>query len=241
MVVLNTIVANQLTEFKKKVDAQIALGVAKEDAIEAELREILTSSKNIIFGGNGYSDEWVTEAARRGLSNVKNTAEALQAYLSPQSVKLFTENGIFSHKELEARTEIRYETYVLSLELEAKVLTEMIQTFVIPSAIKYQGRIAKGLSDMKNVGIETSLMTAQMDLLRTLSSLINSAQQLNHNLMEENEKALSKEHANDRALALNSTIKPLFEELRLVSDEIERLCDDADWTLPKYRELLTLS
>ena len=90
MVVLNTIVANQLTEFKKKVDAQIALGVAKEDAIEAELREILTSSKNIIFGGNGYSDEWVTEAARRGLSNVKNTAEALQAYLSPQSVKLFT-------------------------------------------------------------------------------------------------------------------------------------------------------
>ena len=117
----------------------------------------------------------------------------------------------------------------------------MIQTFVIPSAIKYQGRIAKGLSDMKNVGIETSLMTAQMDLLRTLSSLINSAQQLNHNLMEENEKALSKEHANDRALAFNSTIKPLFEELRLVSDEIERLCDDADWTLPKYRELLTLS
>jgi glutamine synthetase len=156
-------------------------------------------------------------------------------------VKLFTENGIFSHKELEARTEIRYETYVLSLELEAKVLTEMIQTFVIPSAIKYQGRIAKGLSDMKNVGIETSLMTAQMDLLRTLSSLINSAQQLNHNLMEENEKALAKEHASDRALAFNSTIKPLFEELRLVSDEIERLCDDADWTLPKYRELLTLS
>jgi glutamine synthetase len=241
MVVLNTIVANQLTEFKKRVDAQIASGISKVDAIEAELREILTSSKNIIFGGNGYSDEWVTEAARRGLSNVKNTAEALQAYLNPKSVKLFTENGIFSHKELEARTEIRYETYVLSLELEAKVLTEMIQTFVIPSAIKYQGRIAKGLSDMKNVGIETSLMTAQMDLLRTLSSLINSAQQLNHNLMEENEKALAKEHASDRALAFNSTIKPLFEELRLVSDEIERLCDDADWTLPKYRELLTLS
>lgn len=241
MVVLNTIVANQLTEFKSKVDSQIAGGMSTEDAIEKELREILISSKNIIFGGNGYSDDWVVEAEKRGLSNIKNTAEALQAYLNPQSVRLFTENGIFSHKELEARTEIRYETYVLSLELEAKVLTEMIQTFVIPSAIKYQGRIAKGLSDMKNIGIEASLMSAQTDLLRTLSGLINQAQQLNHNLMTENEKALAKEHAKDRALAFNNVIKPLFDELRVVSDEIERLCDDADWTLPKYRELLTLS
>lgn len=241
MVVLNAIVANQLTEFKKKVDSQISGGTSTEDAIEIELREILISSKNIIFGGNGYSDDWVVEAEKRGLSNVKNTVEALQAYLNPHSVQLFTENGIFSHKELEARTEIRYETYVLSLELEAKVLMELIQTFVIPSAIKYQGRIAKGLSDMKNVGIETSIMTAQMELLRTLSSLINQAQELNNNLMEENEKALAKGHSSDRAMAFNNIIKPLFEELRTVSDEIERLCDDSDWTLPKYRELLTLS
>lgn len=241
MVVLNTIVANQLTQFKADVDAKINAGMPTEDAIEMVLRTILTSSKNIIFGGNGYSDEWVIEAQKRGLGNVKNTAEALQAYLAPKSVALFTENGIFSHKELEARTEIRYETYVLSLELEAKILSEMIQTFVIPSAIKYQGRIAKGLADMKAVGIETSLMTAQMDLLRTFSGLINSAQQLNNNLIEENEKALAKEHAKDRALVFNNVLRPLFDELRAVSDEMERLCDDADWTLPKYRELLTLS
>jgi glutamine synthetase len=241
MVVLNTIVANQLTQFKVDVDAKINSGMPTEDAIEMVLRSILTSSKNVIFGGNGYSDEWVVEAKKRGLSNVKNTAEALQAYLAPKSVALFTENGIFSLKELEARTEIRYETYVLSLELEAKVLSEMIQTFVIPSAIKYQGRIAKGLADMKSIGIEPSLMTAQMDLLRTFSGLINSAQQLNNNLIEENEKALAKEHAKDRALVFNNVLRPLFDELRAVSDEMERLCDDADWTLPKYRELLTLS
>lgn len=241
MVVLNTIVANQLQNFKKEVDAKIASGTGKEDAIEEVLRDLLKSSKQIIFGGNGYSDEWVKEAEKRGLSNVKNTAEALNAYLNPKSVSLFTENGIFSPKELEARTEIRYETYVLSLELEAKVLSEMIQTFVIPSAIKYQSRIAKGLADMKQLGIETTLMTAQMDLLRTLSQLINQAQQLNHNLIQENEVALSHEHAKDRALAFNQHIKPLFEELRVVSDEIERLCDDGDWSLPKYRELLTLS
>jgi glutamine synthetase len=241
MVVLNTIVANQLTQFKVDVDAKINSGMPTEDAIEMVLRTILTSSKNVIFGGNGYSDEWVVEAKKRGLSNVKNTAEALQAYLAPKSVALFTENGIFSHKELEARTEIRYETYVLSLELEAKVLSEMIQTFVIPSAIKYQGRIAKGLADMKSVGIEPSLMTAQMDLLRTFSGLINSAQQLNNNLIEETVKAMANEYAKDRALVFNHVLRPLFDELRAVSDEMERLCDDADWTLPKYRELLMLS
>jgi glutamine synthetase len=130
---------------------------------------------------------------------------------------------------------------VLSLELEAKVLSEMIQTFVIPSAIKYQGRIAKGLADMKSVGIEPTLMTAQMDLLRAFSGLINSAQQLNNNLIEETEKAMANEHAKDRALVFNNVLRPLFDELRAVSDEMERLCDDADWTLPKYRELLMLS
>jgi glutamine synthetase len=241
MVVLNTIVAQQLVSFKQNVDAKIASGTQKEDAIEMVLRELLVSSKAIIFGGNGYSDDWVNEAERRGLKNIKSTAEALKAYLKPESVKLFTENGIFSHKELEARTEIRFETYVLSIELEAKVLSEMIQTFVIPSAIKYQGRIARVLSDMKHLGLNEKDMVAQMDLLRTLSKLINQAQQLNHNLIEENEKALSHEHADARALAFSTRIKPLFEEIRAVSDEIERLCDDADWTLPKYRELLTLS
>ncbi len=243
MVVLNAIVANQLVEFKKRVDSSIAANPSKtkEDIIEGILREDLISAKRIIFGGNGYSQEWVEEAARRGLNNVKNSAEALAAYMSPESVDLFTKHGIFSHKELEARTEIRYETFVLSLELEMKVLSEMIQNFVIPSAVRYQARISENVKNLLSVGIDKSSVSAQIELLTELSNLINQAHHLNKKLNEENEKALGLAEAHERAVAFNNVIRPIFEELRVVSDEIERLCDDSDWTLPKYRELLTLS
>jgi glutamine synthetase len=241
MVVLNTIVANQLMKFKTKVDALIAKGKDKETALREVLRKDLTSCKKVIFGGNGYSDEWVVEAKKRGLKNIRHSAEALAAYMSKASVELFTNLGIFSHKELEARTEIRYESFCLTIELESKVLTEMIQNMVIPSAIRYQSRIADNVSKLLNIGLTKDQVSAQIDLLTQLSSLINSAQALNNKLSAEVDKAMEKEHAKDRALALNSKVKPLFEEIRAVSDEIERLCDDSDWALPKYRELITLN
>jgi glutamine synthetase len=241
MVVLNTIVANQLMKFKTKVDALIAKGKDKETALREVLRKDLTSCKKVIFGGNGYSDEWVVEAKKRGLKIIRHSAEALAAYMSKASVELFTNLGIFSHKELEARTEIRYESFCLTIELESKVLTEMIQNMVIPSAIRYQSRIADNVSKLLNIGLTKDQVSAQIDLLTQLSSLINSAQALNNKLSAEVDKAMEKEHAKDRALALNSKVKPLFEEIRAVSDEIERLCDDSDWALPKYRELITLN
>jgi glutamine synthetase len=241
MVVLNTIVANQLMEFKGKVDALIAKGKDKETALREVLRKDLTSCKKVIFGGNGYSDEWVVEAKKRGLKNIRHSAEALAAYMSKASVELFTNLGIFSHKELEARTEIRYESFCLTIELESKVLTEMIQNMVIPSAIRYQSRIADNVSKLLSIGLTKDQVSAQIDLLTQLSALINSGQALNNKLSAEVDKAMEKEHAKDRALALNSKVKPLFEEIRAVSDEIERLCDDSDWALPKYRELITLN
>jgi glutamine synthetase len=241
MVVLNTIVANQLMEFKGKVDALIAKGKDKETALREVLRKDLTSCKKVIFGGNGYSDEWVVEAKKRGLKNIRHSAEALAAYMSKSSVELFTNLGIFSHKELEARTEIRYESFCLTIELESKVLTEMVQNMVIPSAIRYQSRIADNVSKLLSIGLSKDQVSAQIDLLTQLSALINSAQTLNNKLSAEVDKAMEKEHAKDRALALNSKVKPLFEEIRAVSDEIERLCDDSDWALPKYRELITLN
>jgi glutamine synthetase len=241
MVVLNTIVANQLMEFKGKVDALISKGKDKETALREVLRKDLTSCKKVIFGGNGYSDEWVVEAKKRGLKNIRHSAEALAAYMSKASVELFTNLGIFSHKELEARTEIRYESFCLTIELESKVLTEMIQNMVIPSAIRYQSRIADNVSKLLSIGLTKDQVSAQIDLLTQLSALINSGQALNNKLSAEVDKAMEKEHAKDRALALNSKVKPLFEEIRAVSDEIERLCDDSDWALPKYRELITLN
>src|SRR6056300_686657 len=241
MVVLNAIVANQLVRFKKSVDEKINSGSRKEDAIEQILRETLKGSKNVIFGGNGYSDEWVKEAEKRGLSNVRNTAEALQSYLTEKSREVFIDNNIFSEKELEARTEIRYESYVLSLEIESKVLSELVQTHVIPSAIRYQSRIAQNLANLKSAGIDLSNMQSQVDLVNKIGSLIDRAQMLNKQLMDESEKAISNSSIEKAALAFNSTMKPLFDDIREVCDEIERICDDTDWNLPKYRELLTIA
>ena len=242
MVVLNAIVGNQLVAFKKQVDSKLAAnsGASKEDIIEEILRNELSSSKNILFGGNGYSDEWVTEALSRGLNNIKNTPEALSSYLDTKSVELFTQNNIFSMKELEARTEIRYENYVLSLEIEAKILNEMVQNMIIPAGIRYQSKVSQNIAQLKQIGLGEDSYSAQLDLVKELGALINTAQQLNREMEAANERVIEIEGAKERAIQYNEQVRPYFEQLREVCDGIERLCDDTEWTLPKYRELLSV-
>ena len=243
MVVLNTIVADQLLKFKTKVDAKIkaSKGVAKEEIIKQVLREELTSSKRILFGGNGYGDEWVKEAKKRGLNNVKNTAEALAFYMSPSSVDVFVKNGIYSHKELEARTEIRYESFNLRIQIEGRVLNELVQNFVIPAGIKYQKRLADNVQTLLAIGQSKSSVKAQMDIITELSNHINKAYELNNQMTNERAKANKLADAHAKALIYNKKVKGLFDEIRESCDEIERLVDDSDWVLPKYRELLSLS
>jgi glutamine synthetase len=243
MVVLNTIVADQLVKFKTKVDAKIktSKGVAKEEIIKQVLREELTSSKRILFGGNGYGDEWVKEAKKRGLNNVKNTAEALAFYMSPSSVDVFVKNGIYSHKELEARTEIRYESFNLRIQIEGRVLNELVQNFVIPAGIKYQKRLADNVQTLLAIGQSKSSVKAQLDIIEELSNHINNAYELNNQMTNERAKANKLADAHAKALLYNKKVKGLFDEIRESCDEIERLVDDADWVLPKYRELLSLS
>ncbi len=242
MVVLNAIVGNQLLEFKKQVDSKLAAnsGASKEDIIEEILRNELSSSKNILFGGNGYSDEWVTEALSRGLNNIKNTPEALASYLDAKSVELFTMNNIFSMKELEARTEIRYENYVLSLEIEAKILNEMVQNMIIPAGIRYQSKVSQNIAQLKQIGLGEDTYSSQLDLVKELGALINMAQKLNREMEAANESVIEIEGAKERAIQYNEQVRPYFEQLREVCDGIERLCDDTEWTLPKYRELLSV-
>ena len=242
MVVLNTIVANQLKNFKAEVDAHVAKnGGSAEDAIKHLLRAYITDSKRILFGGNGYGDEWKEEAKRRGLSNITTTPEALQAYLTPASEKLFVENGIFSHRELEARTEIRYETYVLRLQIEGRVMNELVSSYVIPAAVNYQKRLADNINALKTMGLPAAAYKAQSEIVEFLSKHINRVYELNEKMTSERAKANNLEHADKKALAYCNSVKPMFDEIRECCDEIERVCDDAEWTLPKYRELLSLS
>lgn len=243
MVVLNTIVAEQLVQFKKKVDAKLksSKGAKTEEVLKQVLREELKSSKRILFGGNGYGEEWVKEAKKRGLSNVKNTAEALAAYMSPSSVDLFVKNGIYSHKELEARTEIRYESYNLRLQIEGRVLNEMVQNFVIPSAVRYQKKLADNVQTLLNIGQSKASVKAQLDIIAELSENINKAHDLNAKMTNERAKANVLEDAHKKALAYNKKVKPLFDEIRECCDAIENMIDDMEWSLPKYRELLSLN
>jgi glutamine synthetase len=239
---LNTIVANQLKNFKAQVDAHVAKkGGSNEDAIKQILRAYITDSKRILFGGNGYGDEWKAEAKRRGLSNITTTPEALQAYLTPASEKLFVENGIYSHRELEARTEIRYETYVLRLQIEGRVMNELVTSYVIPAAVNYQKRLADNINALSAMGMAKSAYKAQSELVEFLSKHINRVYELNEQMTAERAKANNLDHADKKALAYCNKVKPMFDEIRESCDEIERVCDDAEWSLPKYRELLSLS
>jgi glutamine synthetase len=240
MVVLNTIVGNQLVEFKKRVDALIAKGQAKEEAIKAILREDLISSRRILFGGNGYSQEWVEEAARRGLNNIRHSAEALAAYMQPSSVELFVKNGIFSERELEARTEIRYETFNLRLQIEGRVLNELVQNFVIPSALEYQKQLADTVQTLLSIGQSKESLITHIELVERLSKEINAAYSLNNRMTEARAKWNKEEDAHKRALGYNSEVKPMFEELRNHCDNMEQLIPDDMWSLPKYRELINL-
>lgn len=243
MVVLNTIMANQLKQFKSEVDAILKSkkGMKVEDAIKGILRGYIADSRKILFGGNGYGEEWKKEAKKRGLSNITTTPEALKAYLTPASTSLFVDNGIFSHRELEARTEIRYETYVLRLQIEGRVMNELVSSYVIPAAVNYQKRLADNVNALQSMGLKKDSHKAQTEIVEFLAKHINRVYELNEKMTAERAKANNLEHADQKASAYCNKVKPMFDDIRECCDEIERVCDDAEWTLPKYRELLSLS
>lgn len=238
MTVLNTIVGHQLNLFKQEVDKLIAKKVATETAIKTVLRNYLKESKKVIFGGNGYSDAWVKEAKKRGLSNIKNTPQALEAYLTKTSFDVFVKNGIFNHKELEARTEIRFENYTLRLQIEGRVLNEMVSNSVIPAAIAYQKRLSDNIANLLSIGQTKSSVKAQIAIVSEISSLVNKLYEANNKMTGERAKANKIEDAHKRALAYNNKVIPYFDQIREYADSLEQIVDDADWRLPKYRELL---
>ena len=240
MTVLNTIVGHQLNKFKAEVDELIKgkKPMKTEDAIKTVLRGYLKDSKKVLFGGNGYSDEWVKEAKRRGLNNIKSTPKALEAYLSKPSFELFVKNGIFSHKELEARTEIRFENYILRLQIEGRVMNEMVENHIIPAAINYQKRLADNVKTLLDIGQAKSSLKAQTEIITRISELVNKLYAANNAMTAERAKANKIDDAHKRALAYCDKVKPLFDEIREYSDSLESIVDDQEWPFPKYRDLL---
>ena len=240
MLVLNTIVAESLKNFKKEVDELIAKGEKKEIAVLHILRKYIADSKNVRFEGDNYSEEWAQEAAKRGLSNFKTTPEALDAFISDSAKKVFYSNGIYTERELEARHEIMLEDYVKKVQIEARILGYMATNHVLPAAIAYQNKLVENIRGLKEVGLGEETYKAQFNLLKVMSAHIQTINDEVEAMIEARKQANETESMHKRADMYCNNVKPYFDTIRYAADKLELIIEDGLWPLPKYRELLFL-
>lgn len=240
IIVLNTAVAQQLTRFKEEVDKLIEKDVKKDEAIFQILRSYIIESKSILFEGNGYGEEWHKEAVERGLKAVSSIPKAFKAYLLPSSQKMFTEFGVLSHRELDARFEIKNEIFLKKLQIESRVLGDIAINHIIPTAIAYQNVLianVKGLRELFH-GSTGEMSKSQMRSLEKLSKHINAVNEQVYQMIDERKKANAIEDIAQRAEQYAEKVLPFMESIRYHIDKLEMIIDDELWALPKYRELL---
>jgi len=241
MTVLNTILAETLKNFKTDVDALIEKGDKKEVAIMHILQKYVVESKKVLFEGDGYSEAWANEAAKRGLPNVKTTPLALDAYVTDKAKKLFENNDIYNHAELEARHEIMLEDYVKKVQIEARIMGELATTYILPSAVKYQNILIDNIRGLKEAGLKESAYANQLEVLGAISDHIAVISDSVKKMIEERKVANELASSRDKAIAYCDKIKgEYFDLIRYHVDKLELVVDDAHWVLPKYREILFL-
>ncbi len=241
MIALNSILAEQLKEFKASLESAMEKGEDKDEAIFKILRDYIIESKPILFEGNGYSEEWVIEAEKRGLSNRKNTPEALLAYISDSTKKLFIQNKIFTEKELKARWEIRHENYTKVIQIESRVLADLAGNHIIPTAIRYQNNLVenvKGLKEILSVEQFEKQAEVQKYIIGKISEHIIEIRQDVQKMIEKRKEANAIEEADKMAFFYCNEVRPYLDTIRYHVDKLELLVDDEMWTLPKYREML---
>lgn len=238
MTVLNLIVAQQLNEFYDEVEKEIKKGSEKRMAIVKVLRKYIKDSKNVRFEGDGYSEEWVKEAEKRGLQNVKDTPRALDAYISKKSKKIFEENGVLSEKELEARNEIHWENYIMKIQIESRVMGDLAINHIVPTAINYQNKLIQNANGLKGLGIDNAEVVKTIE---KISGYIHTIQAEVDNMINERKRVNKIEDTRERAIAYCDDVKgKYFDKIRYAVDKLELTIDDEDWPLVKYREMLFL-
>jgi glutamine synthetase len=240
MTVLNTIMADQLVKFKADVDKLIKKGEKKDIALLTVIKKYIKESKDIRFEGNGYSQEWEDEAAKRGLSNIKTTPVALDAYVSAKSTELFEKNNIFSKRELHARHEILLESYYKKLQIEARVMGEVANTMIIPATIAYQNTLLNNAKGLKDLGLSKEALEAPLAIINKLSTHLAVVKNSIDAMLEERKVTNNIEDHREKAIAYDLNVKSHFETIRYNVDKLEQIVDDSVWPLPKFRELLFL-
>ncbi|MFP4555689.1 MAG: glutamine synthetase III [Bacteroidales bacterium] len=242
MIVLNTAVAEQLNVFKKNVDKLIETGLKKDEAIFQSIRKVIISSKPIRFEGNGYSEEWIKEAAKRGLPNIPDAPSAYKTFLLPSSLELLMNNNVLSERELQARYEIRNEIFIKKVQIEARVLADLAINHIIPTALAYQNILiqnVKGISELfpeKNEG--KTLAAPQLQTIKKISEHLRHTREMVKEMVDKRKAANQIPEIPRRAEVYSNNIKPYLEKIRYHIDKLELIVDNQMWPLPKYRELL---
>ena len=246
MIALNAAMAEALTSFKERVDKKIAAGENKVSAILEVLKDDIKTCKPIRFDGNGYSDEWVKEAEKRGLDVEKSCPIIFEHYLDDSSVKMFESTKVMNRKELEARNEVKWEMYVKTVQIEARVLGDLAMNHIIPVATHYQSKLIKNVQGIKEI-FSSSLFNTEkaerlsarnMKLIEEIAERTEKIEQLVEELTDARRVANRIQDIHQRAISYHDTVCPHMESIRRETDKLEMIVEDGLWTLPKYRELL---
>ena len=244
MTILNAIVAQQLKDFKSEVDALIdKKGLKKDDAIFNVLKEYIKSSKSIRFEGDGYSGDWEKEAEKRGLSNVRTTPHALDFFVSKDAIELFEELGVMNRTEIEARHEIMLENYQLKIQIESRVLGDISGNHLVPTALRYQTLLMQNIQGMHEVFGDKEfkkLTKVPRNMVQEIAERTSEIITLKEEMIEARKRANAVDDVRKRSIMYCEEVLPYFEKIRVHSDKLELLIDDEVWTLPKYREMLSL-
>ena len=241
MIALNTAVAEQLVIFKQEVDLLISEGKDKIPAIIQVIRKYIKECKPIRFDGNGYSEEWKQEAASRGLDCETSCPVIFDRYLAPESIRMFESTGVMTQKELEARNEVKWETYTKKIQIEARVLGDLVMNHVVPIAIEYQTKLIDNVYKMKGLFPEQEaekLSAENLAIIRQIAEHTTYIKEHVDAMIEARKVANRIAAEREKAIAYHDTIAPMLEQIRYHIDKLELIVDDQMWTLPKYRELL---
>jgi len=241
MIVINSIVAKQLKDFKTDVDRLIKEGVKKDEAIFRILKKYTISSKNIRFEGNGYGDEWIAEAEKRGLSHLRTTPAAIAEMGSKQTLALYSGLKVMSERETLARQEIAYELYTNLIRIEARVIGDLAQSHILPTALRYQNQLIDNVEGLKNILSATEFKDAagvQLEMIKGISTHVKIVQEVTEKMIIERKRINKLEDPKQKANEYADVVKPMFDVIRYSVDKLELIVDDEIWPLPKYRELL---
>ena len=217
------------------MDAKIEAGVKKEKAIYETLKRIIKRCKDIHFDGNGYSEEWKQEAARRGLDCETSAPLIFDRYLDEKSIKMFGDMGVYNKVEVEARTEVKWETYTKKIQIEARVLGDMTMNNIIPVASKYESLLLDKAYKMKELGLNYD---SDIELIHDIQGHTSAIQRLVNDMIEARKVANRIEDQREKAIQYHDTVAVYLDQIRQHIDKLEEVIDDQLWPLPKYRELL---